>query len=93
MVFYPKEIPLRQHFHPCMGGGVKFLASYLSNLSHFSLYASDEFPTESYSLWVSGITSRATESYFTSFLSVPVHFNMQNIRHKNLMEKDLLQYS
>ena len=30
------------------------------------------------SLWVSGITSRATESYFTSFLSVAVHFNIQN---------------
>ncbi len=31
------------------------------------------------SLWVSGITSRATESYFTSFLSLAVHFNVQNI--------------
>ena len=33
------------------------------------------------SLWVSGITSRATESYFTSFLSVAVHFIIQNIRY------------
>ncbi len=29
------------------------------------------------SLWVSGITSGATESYFTSFLSVAVHFNIK----------------
>ena len=33
------------------------------------------------SLWVSGITLRATESYFTSLLSVAVHFNIQNIRY------------
>ncbi len=35
-------------------------------------------------LWVSGITSRATEFYFTDFLSVAVHFNIQNIRYYNI---------
>ena len=45
-----------------------------------------EMPFYTRSLWVSGITSRATESYFTSFLSVAVHFNIQNT-------VDLLEYS
>ncbi len=37
-----------------------------------------------FTLWVSGITSRATEFYFTDFLSVAVHFNIQNIIYSDL---------
>ena len=34
------------------------------------------------SLWVSGVTSLATESYFTNFLSVAGHFNVQKYQDK-----------
>ncbi len=44
--------------------------------SHHPLYQ-----TVYSALWVSGITSRATESYFANFLSLAVHFNLQNIRY------------